>query len=159
MTESYHADRAGYAGATSQTWSNADREQISRARQAADALFTPRQPPPQPVPSAEKTVRAPRILRASLAPTSGEPVQTPVKEEAPEPLLEIPASHGARIRAWLKYGMTMAQVADVYGVTDVDVKHMLEKTGPRSEREGTKFARTTERQSLSRHNGKDASPR
>ena len=33
---------------------------------------------------------------------------------------EIPSSQFARIRAWVKYGMTAAQVARMYGVT-VDV--------------------------------------
>jgi hypothetical protein len=129
MTESYHAGRAGYAGATSQTWSHADREQISRARQAAEALFAPRRPP-DPVPSTGQSIRAPRILRASSAGKIVEPVQTPVRQEAPGPLAQIPAADVPRIRAWLKYGMTVAQVADVYGVPVGDVEHILEKARP-----------------------------
>jgi hypothetical protein len=33
---------------------------------------------------------------------------------------EIPVSQFARIRAWVKYGMTISEVAEVYGVA-VDV--------------------------------------
>jgi hypothetical protein len=127
MTDSYHADRAGYAGATSHTWSHADREQISRARHAAEALFAPKRQAPEPVPSTEQTVRAPRILRASPVRKSIEPVQVPARQEAPAPLVQIPASHVARIRAWLKYGMTFAQVADLYGVVVGDVERALEE--------------------------------
>ena len=33
----------------------------------------------------------------------------------------IPAAHAARIRAWMKYGMTAAQVAEMYGVAAGEV--------------------------------------
>jgi hypothetical protein len=37
----------------------------------------------------------------------------------------LPAAQIARIRAWLKYGMTAAQVADTCGVTASEVERVL----------------------------------
>jgi hypothetical protein len=58
---------------------------------------------------------------------------TPVRHDegkapiAPEQRItpEIPSSQFARIRAWVKYGMTAAQVAGIYGVA-VDVIERIE---------------------------------
>jgi len=38
---------------------------------------------------------------------------------------EIPQSEFARIRAWMKYGMTVAQVAGVYGVAVGAIERIL----------------------------------
>jgi len=40
---------------------------------------------------------------------------------------EIPASQFARIRTWVKYGMTVFQVAQVYGVTVEEIERILRK--------------------------------
>ena len=40
---------------------------------------------------------------------------------------EIPRAEFARIRVWVKYGMTAAQVAQVYGVAVADIKRILRK--------------------------------
>jgi hypothetical protein len=40
---------------------------------------------------------------------------------------EIPASQLARIRTWVKYGMTAAQVAEVYGVPASEIERALRK--------------------------------
>jgi hypothetical protein len=40
---------------------------------------------------------------------------------------EIPASEFARIRIWVKYGMTVSQVAQVYGVAVDQVERVLRK--------------------------------
>ena len=40
---------------------------------------------------------------------------------------EIPASEFARIRTWAKYGMTVAQVADFYGVAVGEIERILHK--------------------------------
>jgi hypothetical protein len=40
---------------------------------------------------------------------------------------EIPSSQFARIRAWVKYGMTTAQVAGVYGVAVDVIERILTK--------------------------------
>jgi hypothetical protein len=45
--------------------------------------------------------------------------------EAPPGKAVIPAAHAVRIRAWLKYGMTMAQVAEMYGVAAGEVERVL----------------------------------
>ncbi|MGH7088060.1 MAG: hypothetical protein ACREFQ_04095, partial [Stellaceae bacterium] len=50
----------------------------------------------------------------------------------PEPTAPVPAAadsapHIARIRAWLKYGMTIAQVAEAYRVPITEIKRLLGK--------------------------------
>jgi len=40
---------------------------------------------------------------------------------------QIPKSHSARIRAWLKYGLTPRQAAEIYGVAVSDIEHILQK--------------------------------
>jgi hypothetical protein len=57
----------------------------------------------------------------------------PVKpKEAPPPISpdpqtqrEIPRSQFARIRIWVKYGMTAAQVAEVYGAAVGEIERIL----------------------------------
>jgi hypothetical protein len=105
------------------------REQSMSARQAAEALFTPK---PQRAEAtiretalADEPVRKPRVLAAAAAtpiphdeparPTRAEPQKKPI----------IPAAHFARVRAWVKYGMTAAQVAEVYGVAAGEVERIL----------------------------------
>ena len=98
-----------------------DRERITSARQAAEALFTPKRQPVEPsvsdpAPSAEQPARKPRVLAVlSPAPVRNEEVAAPVDPE-PRTTRQIPRSHHARIRTWVKYGMTIPQVAEVYGV-------------------------------------------
>lgn len=55
-----------------------------------------------------------------------EVVDAPV---TPEPSItrEIPAAHLARIRAWVKHGMTVAQVARIYGVPVGEIERILRK--------------------------------
>jgi hypothetical protein len=98
-----------------------DRERITSARQAAEALFTPKRQPAEPsvsdpAPSAEQPARKPRVLSIlSPAPVRNEEVAAPVNPE-PRTTRDIPRSHHARIRTWVKYGLTIPQVAEVYGV-------------------------------------------
>jgi len=40
---------------------------------------------------------------------------------------EIPVSQFARIRTWVKYGMTASQVAQVYKVTVEEIERILRK--------------------------------
>jgi hypothetical protein len=40
----------------------------------------------------------------------------------------IPAAHIARIRVWVKFGMTAAQVAEMYGVAAGEVERVLRTT-------------------------------
>jgi hypothetical protein len=81
------------------------RERITRARQAAEALFTPRRQVAEPsvsdsLPSADQPVRKPRVLGiSSPAPLRLEEVKAPVAPE-PQRAPEIPRSKFARSAAW-----------------------------------------------------------
>ena len=58
---------------------------------------------------------APNRLAEVKAPVSPEP-QTP---------REIPRSQFPRIRSWVEYGMTAAQVAEVYGAAVDEIERIL----------------------------------
>ena len=108
-----------------------DRERITRARQAAEALFTPRRQVAEPSASdslpADQSVRKPRVLGiSSLAPVRLDEVKAPVAPE-PETTPEIPRSKFARIRSLIKYGMTVSEVAKVYGVAVDDIERILRR--------------------------------
>jgi hypothetical protein len=108
-------------------YSRGDRERITRARQAAEALFTAK--PPVSVPSVQDTAadqssRKPRVLRVtSPPPTSVEELKASVSLEPTTP--SIPAAHFARIRTWMRYGMTIADVAAVYGLAVDELARIL----------------------------------
>jgi hypothetical protein len=93
-----------------------------RERQAAEALFAPK-PPVTEKPSVDDTARQPRAFetepqrRRAAIETPGEPELQPPRE--------IPRSQFARIRALVKYGMTVSQVAELYKVAAGDIKHVL----------------------------------
>ncbi|HEY2530338.1 MAG TPA: hypothetical protein VGJ20_20770 [Xanthobacteraceae bacterium] len=40
---------------------------------------------------------------------------------------QIPVAHFARIRTWVKYGMTLPQVAQIYGVPTSEIERVLRK--------------------------------
>jgi hypothetical protein len=107
-----------------------DRERTTSARQAAEALFTSKQQPADPsvsdpAPSAERPARKPRVLSIlSPAPVRKEEVPPPVDPE-PRTTRQIPRSHHARIRTWVKYGLTIPQVARVYGVAVGVIERIL----------------------------------
>ena len=109
-----------------------DRERMTSARQAAEALFTPKrqvteQPVPDSVPPAEPSARKPRILSAlPPAPSRHDQAEAPASSEE-RMKIEIPVSQFARMRAWVKYGMTAAQVAEVYGVAVGVVERILRR--------------------------------
>ncbi len=105
------------------------REPGTSARQAAEALFAPkpqRAEPPvrEPAPTSE-AIRKPRVLTiAAVTPVpQDEPAASSLAGRPREPV--IPTAHIARIRAWLKYGMTTAQVAEMYGVAAGEVERLL----------------------------------
>jgi hypothetical protein len=100
-----------------------DREQKARARQAAEALFAPK-PPPSIVdePPTDQPARQPRILKHA-PPAARAPADAVATAEAPA----ISPPHVARIRVWLKYGMTIAQVAQAYRVPITEIKRLLGK--------------------------------
>ena len=98
--------------------------------QAAEALFTPKRQPVEPsvsesVPSAERSARKPRVLAIlSPAPVRNEEVAPPV-DPAPRTTREVPRSNHARIRTWVQYGLTIPQVAEVYGVAVGVIERIL----------------------------------
>jgi len=110
-----------------------DRDETNRARHPAEDLFKPRQQTSSPdvparneVPSAEHLPRRqPRILMARKpGPTVAAEVKAPREpNSAPRRVAisreasGIPASQFGRIRALSSYGMSRAQVAELYAVT------------------------------------------
>ena len=71
--------------------------------------------------------RKPWVLRiiSPPVPIRDEELETPV---APAELpREIPSSQFARIRALARYGMTVTQVAEVYGVAVGEIERILHK--------------------------------
>ena len=109
-----------------------DRERITRARQAAEALFAPKRQVAEELVSnptpADQSARKPRVLAISpAAPVRHEElVETPLATES-QTARVIPRSQFARIRALVKYGMTVSQVAEVYGANVVDIERVLRK--------------------------------
>lgn len=106
-----------------------DREQITRARQAAEALFRSKPPVSGPsVPAsapADQSARKPRVLKIiSPVPVRHEERETPAAPE-PQTMRKIPRSQFVRIRTLVKYGMTVAQVAKVYGVDAGEIARIL----------------------------------
>ncbi len=109
-----------------------DRERITRARQAAEALFTSKPPitarstPETPTPDDQQSARKPRVLGIipPAAPVRDEVVEAPVSPEPPA-TREIPWSQFARIRTWVKYGMKVAQIAEVYGAAVGDIERII----------------------------------
>ena len=107
-----------------------DRERITRARQAAEALFSAKPPvsgPSVPDTAADQSPRKPRVLRVTSLPPAGvEDVKPPARLEAAS-TTSIPPAHFARIRTWVRYGMTVAQVAQIYGTGLDEITGILSK--------------------------------
>jgi hypothetical protein len=108
-----------------------DRERISKARQAAEALFTSKPPASGPSdsdsPPADQSARKPRVLAiAPVASVRREDKETPVIPE-PQATRAIAQSEFARIRTLVKYGMTVAHVAEVYGAAVGEIERILHK--------------------------------
>ena len=74
---------------------------------------------------ADQPVRRPRVLEIS-SPAAARPVEVeaPVAPE-PQTTPEVPRSKFARIRSLVKYGMTVSQVAKVYGVAASEIERIL----------------------------------
>jgi hypothetical protein len=106
-----------------------DREQIVRARQAAEALFSSKQDDTeQPFSELSQAPhpRKPRILPIlPPAPIRQETVDAPVTPEQRQ-APEIPVKKRARVRTLVKYGMSVSQVADVYRVPIEMIELILE---------------------------------
>ena len=61
---------------------------------------------------------------SSTVPVRHEEVEAPVSA-AQRPTAKIPVSQIARIRAWAKYGLTVAQIAEVCGVAAGEIERIL----------------------------------
>ncbi len=91
-----------------------------RNRRSAD--HQTRIPPP-----ADQSARKPSVLAiAPMAPVRRDDVETPIIPE-PQATREIARPQFARIRTLVKYGMTVAQVAEVYGVAVSEIERILGK--------------------------------
>jgi hypothetical protein len=101
-----------------------DREQITRARQAAEALFRSKLPVSGPsVPAsapADQSARKPRVLQmiSPAVPVRYEERETPAAPEQ-QTMRKIPRSQFVRIRTLVKYGMTVGQVAKVVAAGEI----------------------------------------
>jgi hypothetical protein len=109
-----------------------ERERIARARQAAEALFISKPPVGEPSVSetllpAEPPARKPRVL-ATVPPAAVRYEQSaaPARRE-PRMTRGIPRSQYARIRTWVEYGMTAAEVAAVYGAAVGEIERILRR--------------------------------
>ena len=122
-----------------------NRERINRTRQNAEDLFKPKQQftregiptsAPNDASSAEhQPRRQPRIF--TIPPVV--PMGTAKVEPAAEPkqirrtaaigreTRQIPVSQFGRVRALTKYGMTQAQVAELYGVTVNEIERIISR--------------------------------
>ena len=120
-----------------------DREKIDRARKNAEDLFKPR-PQLKPVDRVAATEspdlstqsqprRQPRIFRVLPAPPArAADVETPAQPKLPRGRRmvrrvsrAIPSSQFGRIRALTSYGMTQAQVAELYDVSVEEIERIV----------------------------------
>jgi hypothetical protein len=121
-----------------------DRDRVNRARQAAEDLFKPThqntgaEPPiaaPNGVSSADQQPRRqPRIFAMPPPAAKSADVETPPE---PKPMRRrtvirrgsdaVPPSQVGRVRALTSYGMTPAQVAELYGVTVGEIERIISR--------------------------------
>jgi len=105
---------------------------MAAARQAAEALFRPKVPEPTRLapttaPAApDQRARQPRVLCA-VEPARPNPEHIVVAAvAATTPAApSVPPSDVTQIKTWLKYGMTIAQVAQVYSLAIRDLERLL----------------------------------
>jgi hypothetical protein len=62
----------------------------------------------------------------SPSPVRNEEIAAPVNPD-PRTTRQIPRSHHARIRTWVSYGLTVPQVAEVYGVAAGVIERILRR--------------------------------
>jgi hypothetical protein len=107
-----------------------DRERITRARQEAEALFTPKPQITEQVSDslpADQSVRKSRVPATSpTAPIRHEEVEVAANSQQ-QTAPEIPRSQFGRIRALVRYGMSPPQVAELYGVAIGAIQSILRK--------------------------------
>ena len=107
-----------------------DRERLTSARKAAEALFTPRrqvteQSIREGAPPEGESVRKPRVLPSfPTAPVHQEELEAPISPKQ-QMSPKIARSQFARIRACVRYGMTAHQAAEVYGIAIGEIERIL----------------------------------
>jgi hypothetical protein len=122
-----------------------DREGMNRARQIAEDLFKPKQQTthadvptsaPSDASSAEhQPRRQPRIfaippivpMSAAEVEPAGEPKQMLRKATAKRETRQIAVSQFGRVRTLTSYGMTRAQVAELYGVAVDEIDRIISR--------------------------------
>jgi hypothetical protein len=116
-------------------------EQSHNAREAADAIFKPRQQAAvveeasgetgATAPLPQQPVRTPRILSVQqLEPEPTFEPKVPAKSRrlaSQEQVPEIPLTEYHRIRTLADYGMTIKEIAEVYGVGVRKIEHIASK--------------------------------
>ena len=108
-----------------------DRERLTSARQAAEALFTPNQQATEQsnrkgaAPTGE-AVRKPRVLPIlPKAPVHQEEQLKATRSPEQQMTPKIARSQFARIRTLVRYGMMARQVAELYGVAVGEIERIL----------------------------------
>jgi hypothetical protein len=121
-----------------------DRERVNRARQAAEDLFKPTQQNtvadlPTSAPNAAATAeqrprRQPRIFAVPAQVPKSAQVELPVEPKRIRRQTTtrresgaVPTSQMGRVRALTRYGMTRAQVAELYGVTVHEIERIISR--------------------------------
>ena len=118
-----------------------DRERSNRTRQNAEDLFKPKpQTTRADVPNDDSSAeyqprRQPRIfsippavpISAAKVEPGAEPKQIRRKVTAERETGEIPVSQFGRVRALTNYGMTPAQVAELYGVAVGEIERIIRR--------------------------------
>jgi hypothetical protein len=117
-------------------------EQARHAREAADAIFSPKQQTAvieeqncqsdAPAATKQRPARVPRILTVPQPPqpdlaTELEQAAKPPPLASKQQVAEIPPSEHGRIRTLATHGMTIAQVAEVYAVAEIEIERIVRK--------------------------------
>jgi hypothetical protein len=139
MSDHNHSAAPGHAGDRFRASSPSHHEDIDRARQAAEALFAPKRPLTDAATS-ESTAstphpRKPRILSAAperseqppIQAAQGEPTKRSLRRRPRTLCKRVRATHVARLRTWLEYGMTVRQAADVFGVSVDEIERIMQR--------------------------------
>jgi hypothetical protein len=110
-------------------------EPVSKAREAAEALFRPKQQLPAnfsngPASAESEIQRRPRIIPISAAEPHREAIAKPgtPRRETGSRIRKIPKSEHGRVRALAGYGMTLDQVAALYGVPATNIERIVAVT-------------------------------
>jgi hypothetical protein len=65
------------------------------------------------------------VLQIITGPTKSDEAVKPAAAPAPQPTPKIPRSQFPRIRSWVKYGMTVRQVAEHYGAEIDEIRRII----------------------------------